>query len=73
LRPALPSFRRRAARAAHRDQPHERKGTWDWDELKVELKELILNDAPLEVSRFAPNEIDPFVVGDDLEVASRET
>jgi hypothetical protein len=44
------------------------KGVWDLDQLKLEFEELILNDAPLEVSGFGQDEIDQIVMGDDLEV-----
>jgi ParB-like chromosome segregation protein Spo0J len=44
------------------------KGVWDLDELKLEFEELILADAPLEVSGFQQAEIDQIVLGDDLDV-----
>ena len=34
------------------------KGEWSLDELKIEFEELILNDAPIEVSGFSLDEID---------------
>jgi DNA modification methylase len=39
------------------------KGEWNLDELKVEFEELILSDAPIEVSGFTPDEIDQIVLG----------
>jgi DNA modification methylase len=40
------------------------KGEWNLDALKIEFEELILNDAPIEVSGFTPDEIDQIVLGD---------
>jgi hypothetical protein len=40
------------------------KGEWNLDELKVEFEELIVADAPIEVSGFAFDEIDHIVLGD---------
>jgi DNA modification methylase len=40
------------------------KGEWNLDALKVEFEELILHDAPIEVSGFTPDEIDQIVLGD---------
>ena len=45
------------------------KGEWDLDELKIEFEELILADAPIEISGFSLDEIDQIVLGDDAEVA----
>jgi len=47
------------------------KGKWDLDELKIEFQELILADAPIEISGFSPDEIDQIVIGDELEVAEQ--
>jgi len=41
------------------------KGQWDLDELKIEFEELILADAPIEISGFSLDEIDQIVIGDD--------
>jgi DNA modification methylase len=38
------------------------KGQWDLDELKIEFEELILVDAPIEISGFSPDEIDQIVI-----------
>ena len=38
------------------------KGEWDLEELKVEFKELILLDVPIEISGFAADEIDQIIV-----------
>jgi DNA modification methylase len=47
------------------------KGQWDLDELKIEFEELILADAPIEISGFSLDEIDQIVIGDELEVAEQ--
>jgi DNA modification methylase len=39
------------------------KGEWNLDELKIEFEELILTDAPIEVTGFALDEIDHIVLG----------
>ena len=38
------------------------KGEWDLDALKIEFEELILLDAPIEISGFSPAEIDQIVI-----------
>ena len=43
------------------------KGQWDLDALKVEFEELIVADAPIEVSGFAFDEIDQILLGDGAE------
>ena len=43
------------------------KGEWNLDELKIEFQELILSDAPIEVSGFTLDEIDHIVLGDAAE------
>jgi ParB-like nuclease domain/DNA methylase len=40
------------------------KGQWDLDALKIEFEELILLDAPIDVTGFSPAEIDHVVLGD---------
>ena len=40
------------------------KGEWNLDELKIEFEELILNDAPIEVSGFSRDEIDQILLGE---------
>ncbi len=47
------------------------KGQWNLDELKIEFEELILADAPIEISGFSLDEIDQIVIGDELDVAER--
>ena len=39
------------------------KGSWNLDELKLELDELILEDAPIEITGFSLPEIDQIVLG----------
>ena len=40
------------------------KGQWDLDALKIEFNELIVTDAPIEVSGFTLDEIDQVILGD---------
>jgi DNA modification methylase len=40
------------------------KGEWNLDELKIEFEELIVADAPIEVSGFTLDEIDHIVLGE---------
>ncbi len=47
------------------------KGQWNLDQLKIEFEELILANAPIEISGFSPDEIDQIVIGDELEVAEQ--
>ncbi len=47
------------------------KGQWNLDELKIEFEELILADAPIEISGFSLDEVDQIVIGDELEVAEQ--
>jgi len=41
------------------------KGSWDIGELEAEFKELIIADAPIEISGFSSDEIDQVVIGED--------
>jgi DNA modification methylase len=41
------------------------KGTWDFDLLKIELEELILEDAPIEVTGFSDIEVDQILLDVD--------
>jgi DNA modification methylase len=43
------------------------KGQWDLDALKIEFEELILLDAPMEITGFSPAEIDHVILGDATE------
>jgi hypothetical protein len=43
------------------------KGSWDFNELELELKELILEDAPIEITGFSMLEVDQIVVGEEPE------
>jgi DNA modification methylase len=47
------------------------KGQWNLDQLKIEFEELILANAPIEISGFSPDEIDQIVIGDELEVVEQ--
>ena len=40
------------------------KGQWDLDALKIEFEELILLDAPMEITGFSPAEIDHVILGE---------
>jgi hypothetical protein len=41
------------------------KGSWDIGELEAEFKELIIAEAPIEISGFGSDEIDQVVIGED--------
>jgi DNA modification methylase len=43
------------------------KGQWDLNQLKVEFEELILEEAPIEISGFTLDEIDQIIIGDEAE------
>ena len=47
------------------------KGRWNLDELKIEFEELILADAPIEISGFALDEIDQIVIGDEWQAVEQ--
>ncbi len=47
------------------------KGQWDLDELKMEFEELILDDAPIEISGFSLDEIDQILIGDEAEAVEQ--
>src|SRR5262249_32572358 len=42
-----------------------KKGSWDLDELKIELEELVLEGAPIEITGFSMPEIDRIIIGDE--------
>ncbi|CCB66634.1 DNA modification methylase [Hyphomicrobium sp. MC1] len=44
----------------------QEKGDWDLDSLKIELQELILEDAPIEITGFSLPEIDQILLDDDI-------
>ena len=46
-------------------------GEWDLDELKIEFEELILADAPIEISGFTLDEIDQIVLGEADDAVER--
>jgi len=41
------------------------KGSWDLDELKIELEELILESAPIEITGFQMLEVDQILIGEE--------
>lgn len=41
------------------------KGSWDFDELKIELEELVVENAPIEITGFSMPEIDQIIIGDE--------
>jgi len=47
------------------------KGQWDLDALKIEFEELILLDAPIEITGFSPAEIDHVILGDGADGLER--
>jgi hypothetical protein len=47
------------------------KGEWDLDALKIEFDELIVTDAPIEITGFSPAEIDHLILSDAAEGWSR--
>jgi DNA modification methylase len=47
------------------------KGEWDLTELKIEFEELILAEAPIEISGFAPEQIDQILLGEAIEGTER--
>jgi hypothetical protein len=47
------------------------KGEWNLDELRIEFEELILADAPIEISGFDLDEIDQIVIGDEVETVEQ--
>jgi hypothetical protein len=43
------------------------KGEWNLDALKIEFEQLIVTDAPIEITGFSPAEIDQVILGDAAE------
>jgi DNA modification methylase len=43
------------------------KGDWDLDQLKVEFEELIIEEAPIDVSGFTLDEIDQIIIANEAE------
>jgi DNA modification methylase len=43
------------------------KGAWELGKLEAEFKELIIADAPIEITGFGSDEIDQIVIGDDVD------
>jgi DNA modification methylase len=41
------------------------KGRWDFDELKLELEEFILEDVPIEITGFSMTEVDQILLGEE--------
>jgi hypothetical protein len=52
------------------------KGSWDLGELEAEFNELIIADAPIEISGFGSDEVDQIIIGtseDGQEARSRRS
>jgi DNA modification methylase len=47
------------------------KGDWDLDQLKIEFEELIIEDAPIEVSGFTLDEIDQIIINSEAEAVEQ--
>jgi DNA modification methylase len=47
------------------------KGEWNLGELKIELKELILADAPIEITGFGLGDIDQIIIGDEVQAVEQ--
>ena len=47
------------------------KGEWNLDELKIEFEELILTEAPIEISGFTSDEIDQILLGEANEAVEQ--
>ena len=47
------------------------KGEWDLAELKIEFEELILADAPIEISGFSLEEIDQIILGEEQDASKK--
>src|SRR5207248_2481429 len=43
------------------------KGEWDLEELKIEFEELILTEAPIEISGFSTEQINQILLGEAIE------
>jgi hypothetical protein len=44
------------------------KGSWDFDELKIELEDLVLEDAPIEITGFSMPKVDQIIIGNESPV-----
>jgi DNA modification methylase len=43
------------------------KGSWDLEELQAEFSELVLADAPIELTGFGSDEVDQIIIGDEAD------
>jgi DNA modification methylase len=43
------------------------KGTWDLEELEAEFEELVIAEAPIEISGFGADEVDQLIIGADAQ------
>ena len=50
----------------------QEKGQWNFEVLKLELQELIIEDAPVEISGFSPSEIDQILLDDEVPATEPE-
>jgi len=47
------------------------KGDWDLNQLRIEFEELILEEAPIEISGFTLDEIDQIIIADEAEAVEQ--
>ncbi len=47
------------------------KGDWDLNQLRIEFEELIIEEAPIEISGFTPDEIDQIIIEDEVEAVEQ--
>jgi DNA modification methylase len=47
------------------------KGEWDLSQLKIEFEELILEEAPIEISGFTLDEIDQIIIGEEMDAVEQ--
>jgi len=47
------------------------KGDWDLNQLRIEFEELIIEEAPIEISGITPDEIDQIIIEDEVEAVEQ--